>query len=44
MMIFTFPQDIQQWTRWPQDSPGHMFPNTDDHAWQKAIVPGMWGE
>lgn len=43
MMLFTFSQDIQQWTYWPQNSPGHMYPNANDHEWQKAIVDGMWG-
>lgn len=43
MMIFTFSQDIQQWTHWPQNSPGYMFPNADDHQWQQAIIDGMWG-
>ena len=43
MMLFTFPQDIQQWTHWPQNSPGYMYPNTNDHEWQKAIIQGMWG-
>jgi hypothetical protein len=43
MMLFTFPQDIQQWTHWPQNSPGYGFPNPNDHEWQKAIIAGIWG-
>jgi hypothetical protein len=43
MMLFTFPQDIQQWTHWPQNSPGYMWPNPDDHQWQRTIIEGMWG-
>lgn len=43
MMLFTFTQDIQQWTHWPQNSPGYMYPNANDHEWQQAIVEGMWG-
>jgi hypothetical protein len=43
MMLYTFPQDIQQWTHAPQNSPGYMYPNPNDHEWQKAIVEGMWG-
>ena len=43
MMLFTFSQDIQQWTFGPQNDPGHMYPNPADHQWQQAIVEGMWG-
>jgi hypothetical protein len=43
MMLFTFPQDIQQWTHWPQNSPGFMYPNPKDHQWQLAIIRGMYG-
>jgi hypothetical protein len=43
MMLYTFSQDIQQWTHVPQNSPGYMYPNPNDHEWQKAIVEGMWG-
>jgi len=43
MMLYTFTQDIQQWDMWPQNSPQYKFPNPGDHAWQKAIVEGMWG-
>lgn len=43
MMLFTFPQDIQQWTHWPQNSPGYMWPNPNDHQWQQTIIEGMWG-
>lgn len=44
MMLYTFPQDIEQWDHYPQNSPGYMFPNANDHAWQRAIVKGMWGQ
>jgi hypothetical protein len=43
MMLFTFSQDIQQFTFGPQNDPGHMYPNPADHQWQQAIVEGMWG-
>jgi len=43
LMLYTFSQDIQQWTHLPQNSPGYMFPNANDHEWQKAMVQGMWG-
>ena len=42
MMLFTFSQDIQQFTFAPQNDPGHMFPNTDDHEWQMVIEFGLW--
>lgn len=43
MMLFTFPQDIQQWTHWPQNSPGYKYPNLQDHEWQRTIIRGMYG-
>jgi Glycosyl hydrolases family 18 len=43
MMLYTFTQDIQQWDEYPQNAPQYTFPNPGDHAWQKAIVVGMWG-
>lgn len=43
MMLFTFPQDIQQWTHWPQNSPGSKYPNPNDHEWQRTIIRGMYG-
>lgn len=43
MMLFTFPQDIQQWTHWPQNSPGFKYPNPKDHQWQLTIIRGMYG-
>lgn len=43
MMLFTFSQDIQQFTHSPQNSPGYMYPNANDHEWQKSIIEGMWG-
>jgi hypothetical protein len=43
MMLFTFPQDIQQWTHWPQNSPGYKYPNPQDHEWQRTTIRGMYG-
>jgi hypothetical protein len=44
MMLFTFSQDIQQFTFSPQNSPAKMFPNADDHQWQRTIIAGFLGE
>lgn len=44
MMLFTFPQDIQQFTFSPQNSPSKMFPNAADHQWQRTIIAGFLGE
>lgn len=44
MMLFTFSQDIQQFTYWPQNSPSKMYPNADDHLWQRTIVAGFLGQ
>jgi hypothetical protein len=41
MMLYTFSQDIQQWTHQPQNSPGYMFPNPNDHEWQRGIIEAM---
>lgn len=43
MMLFTFSQDIQQFTYDPQNSPNKMYPNLNDHEWQRAIIDGMTG-
>jgi len=43
MMLFTFSQDIQQWTHWPQNSPGFKYPNPKDHQWQLTMIRGMYG-
>jgi hypothetical protein len=43
IMLYTFSQDIQQWTHAPPNSPGYMYPNANDHEWQQAIVDGLWG-
>ena len=43
MMLFTFSQDIQQFTHSPQNDPRYKFPNANDHEWQKTIIQGMWG-
>jgi hypothetical protein len=44
MMLFTFSQDIQQFTYSPQNSPSKMFPNPDDHQWQRTIIAGFLGQ
>ena len=44
MMLFTFSQDIQQFTHAPQNSPSKMFPNEYDHQWQRTIIAGFLGE
>lgn len=44
MMLYTFSQDIQQWTYAPQNSPAKMFPNADDHQWQRTIIAGFLGQ
>jgi hypothetical protein len=44
MMLFTFSQDIQQFTYSPQNSLSKMYPNSDDHQWQRTIVAGFLGE
>ncbi|HEV7646209.1 MAG TPA: glycosyl hydrolase family 18 protein [Pyrinomonadaceae bacterium] len=44
IMLFTFSQDIQQFTFSPQNSPSKMFPNADDHEWQRTIIAGFLGE
>ncbi len=44
MMLYTFSQDIQQWTYGPQNSPSKMYPNADDHQWQRTIIAGFLGE
>lgn len=44
MMIFTFSQDIQQWTYSPQNDPSKLFPNEYDHQWQRTIIAGFLGQ
>jgi hypothetical protein len=44
MMIFTFSQDIQQWTYSPQNDPSKTFPNQYDHQWQRTIIAGFLGQ
>ncbi len=44
MMLYRFSQDIQQWTYGPQNSPSKMYPNPDDHQWQRTIIAGFLGE
>lgn len=43
MMVWSFSQDIQQFTADPQNQPGLMFPNPEDHEWQRAISAAMDG-
>ncbi|MBO9712025.1 hypothetical protein [Sphingomonas sp.] len=44
MMLWTFSQDIQQFTANPQNQPDKLYPNADDHSWQAAIIAVMQGE
>jgi len=44
MMLYTFSQDIQQWTYRPQNTATKMFPNENDHQWQRTILSGFLGE
>jgi hypothetical protein len=39
MMLYTFSQDIQQFTASPQNS--IPYPNANDHEWQRTIQSGM---
>lgn len=43
MMVYTFSQDIQQFTYNPQNDPSKLFPNADDHQWQRTIIAGFNG-
>ena len=48
MMLWTFSQDIQQFTHNPQNDPKYKYPHKPpppppDHEWQKAIAEGLWG-
>lgn len=38
MMLWTFSQDIQQFTGNPQNQPDLTFPNGNDHSWQQAMI------
>lgn len=38
MMIWTFSQDIQQFTAYPQNQVSLQFPNAADHQWQQSII------
>jgi hypothetical protein len=38
MMLWTFSQDIQQFTADPQNQPNLMWRNSGDHSWQQAII------
>jgi hypothetical protein len=37
MMVWTFSQDIQQFTGFPQNQPELMFPDQEDHEWQRVM-------
>lgn len=37
-MVWSFSQDIQQFTAYPQNQEKLKFPNPNDHEWQRAIV------
>jgi hypothetical protein len=41
MMIWSFSQDIQQFTANPQNQIALKYPNANDHEWQKTIVTNM---
>jgi hypothetical protein len=43
MMLWSFSQDIQQFTAFPQNQPSLMFPNANDHSWQQAMIAIMDG-
>jgi hypothetical protein len=42
MMVWTFSQDIQQFTAFPQNQVSLAFPNSGDHEWQAAIIDAMY--
>jgi hypothetical protein len=44
IMLYTFSQDIQQFTYGKQNEEGKMFPNPDDHQWHRTIVAGITGQ
>ena len=44
MMIWSFSQDIQQWTNFPQNQKALCYPNSNDHAWQRVIISAMESE
>ncbi len=41
MMVWSFSQDIQQFTGTPQNQKDLMFPNGQDHSWQQAMIFAM---
>lgn len=41
MMVWSFSQDIQQFTANPQNQIALKYPNPNDHEWQKTIVANM---
>jgi len=38
MMLWSFSQDVQQYTHDPQNDAGLLYPNANDHEWQRAIM------
>jgi hypothetical protein len=43
MMVWSFSQDIQQFTADPQNQVSLAFPNAGDHEWQTSIINTMYG-
>ncbi|HEV2816577.1 MAG TPA: hypothetical protein VGW40_05080 [Allosphingosinicella sp.] len=43
MMVWSFSQDIQQFTADPQNQVALAFPNAGDHQWQQVIITAMEG-
>lgn len=41
MMVWSFSQDIQQFTGFPQNQSELMFPNPEDHTWQRVMSAVM---
>ena len=42
MMLFTFSQDILEFTACPQKQPQYKYPNANDHSWQRAIAAALY--
>ncbi|SDN11934.1 hypothetical protein [Kriegella aquimaris] len=38
MMVWSFSQDIQQFTSYPQNLVGLQWPNKNDNEWQRTII------
>jgi len=41
MMLWSFSQDVQQYTHDPQNDAQLLYPNAKDHEWQRAIMAAM---